>query len=194
LNDIQLVQQGPGGAPGKCLTPQARPRHHPLTLCPPALGQLAAPGHAAWPESSAFWMHKTSWGHIHHPPSPPSRASYFRREAAAWEAAWEAAASRVWVSAAGTVHGRCASRPASDLAIAMGCPGQPGIAGVVSRVAELQLFCRRAAFWPKCGRTRVSAFRRRTGGPVLEPTRGRPRPRNGLPRAARIFGGRFPRC
>ena len=172
-------------------------------------------------------MGKTPGGHIHYPFPPSSRASYFCREAAAWEAgqaglggrssaafgvcctnarhgmieptrqasqAWEAAASRVWVSATGTVHGRCASRPAGDLAIAMGCPGQPGIAGVVSRVAELQLFCRRAAFWPKCGRTRVSAFRRRPGGPVLEPTRGRPCPRDGLPRAARICGGRLPRC
>ena len=86
------------------------------------------------------------------------------------------------------------SRPASDLAIAMGCPGQPGFAGVVSRVAELQLFCRRAAFWPKCGRPRVSAFRRRAGGPLHQPTRGRPHPGNGLPRAARICGGRLPRC
>jgi len=39
-----------------------------------------------------------------------------------------------------------------------------------------------------------SAYRRRTGGPVLEPTRGRPRHRDGLPRAARICGGRLPRC
>ena len=53
---------------------------------------------------------------------------------------------------------------------------------------------RRAAFWPKCGRTRVSAFRRRAGGPVPKPTRGRPHPGNGLPRAARICGGRLPRC
>jgi hypothetical protein len=76
----------------------------------------------------------------------------------------------------------------------MGCPGRPRFAGVVSRVAELQRFCRRRSFWPKCGRTRDSAFRRRTGGPVLKPTRGRPHPRNGLPRAARICGGRLPRC
>ena len=40
---------------------------------------------------------------------------------------------------------RCLSRPAGDLALAMGCPGRPGFAGVVSRVAELRLFCRRAA-------------------------------------------------
>ena len=40
---------------------------------------------------------------------------------------------------------RCLSRPAGDLAIAMGCPGRPGLGGVVSRVAELWLFGRRAA-------------------------------------------------
>ena len=38
------------------------------------------------------------------------------------------------------------SRPAGDLALAMGCPGRPGFSGVVSRVAELWLFCRRWAW------------------------------------------------
>ena len=47
---------------------------------------------------------------------------------------------------------------------------------------------------PSGGRTRVSAFRRQTSDSALEPTRGRPRPRDGLPRAARICGGRLPRC
>ena len=76
----------------------------------------------------------------------------------------------------------------------MGGPGRPGFAGVVCRVAERQLFCRKAAFWPKSGRSRVSAFRRRTGGPLHEPTRQRPRHRDGLSQAARICGGRLPRC
>ena len=40
---------------------------------------------------------------------------------------------------------RCSSRPAGDLATAMGCPGRPGFAGVVYRVAALRRFCRRAA-------------------------------------------------
>jgi len=87
---------------------------------------------------------QNTWG-SHTPPSLPFFACVILspRSGAAWEAgdaqadppatsasqAWEAAASRVWVSAAGTVHGRCASRPASDLAIAMGCPGQPGNCG-----------------------------------------------------------------
>ena len=49
------------------------------------------------------------------------------------------------------------SRPAGDLATATGCPGRPGFGGVVSRVAELRRFCRRAA----CAQNAVKrAFRR----------------------------------
>jgi hypothetical protein len=123
-------------------------------------------------------MGKTPWGHIHHPPPPPSRALYPRREAPACVPV----ALRCWACAAGTRPGRCSSRPAGDLAIAMGCPGLPGFAGVASGVAELWAFCRRAA----CARNAVArAFRRfvsapraRSPRPVApRPWAARPRPR-----------------
>jgi len=97
---------------------------------------------------------------------------------------------------------RCLSRPAGDLAIAMGCPGRPGFGGVVSRVAELRLFCRRAA----CRRNAVKrAFRRcvaaraarsprpvapRPWGPRAAPSP--PRTRAGSPLACPVRGRPLP--
>jgi len=57
----------------------------------------------------------------------------------------------------------------------MGGPGRPGFAGVVCRVAELRQFCRRAAFWPKCGRTRVSSPRGRPAARADPPATSPPR-------------------
>jgi hypothetical protein len=122
---------------------------------------------------------------LHTPSSPPFSACIILLAQSAGLGALEGGALRRWASAAPTVHGRCASRPAGDLAIAMGCPGRPGFAGVVSRVAELQLFCRRAARSPKCGWTRVSAFRRCTGSPIAPP---RCAPSLGVPSRALAAG------
>ena len=55
----------------------------------------------------------------------------------------------------------------------MGCPARPGFAGVASRIATLQLFCRRPALMPKCG---CGVCRRQNTAP-LRPVRGRPAPR-----------------
>jgi len=103
---------------------------------------------------------------------------------------------------------RCSSRPAGDLAIAMGCPGRPGFGGVVSRVAELWLFCRRAACrqnaveraFRRCvaaraarsprpvaprpwgARVAPSPPRTRAGSPLACPVRGRPLPPLRAPR------------
>jgi len=68
-----------------------------------------------------------------------------------------------------TIHRRCASSPADDLANAMGEPMRPGFARVAARVAALQLFCRRSA----CCQTAVARPFRRF---VARPRARSPRP------------------
>ena len=104
----------------------------------------------------------------------------------------EAGTSRRGASAAPTVHGRCASRPAGNLAIAMDCPGLPGFAGSSPALPSYSCFAaeRRDAKMRLHARFGVSSPHGQPDRPApLRPVPGRPEPRprrRGRARARRL--------
>ena len=136
-------------------------------------------------------MRKTPGGRIQHPLPPSSRAHDLRREAPACEA-FEAGAPRCWACVAETRRVRCSSRPAGDLANAMGCPGRQDLRGSSPALLSYGCFAaeRHDAKMRFDVRFGVSSPHGQPDRPApLRPVRGHPGPRprrRGRTRARRL--------